>query len=366
LIDQLAETGGEWSVVALMEVEGNRLAVEIAREDEQAQLVLEVTDDDPPELSLLGIQPSLGDPAEFGDWDEAEEALTGLGDEVVFLAAIIDDDGSCQPIASHESDQRGPLGSTFKRYVLGALIDAVGEGRIGWEDELEITEQLTSLPSGVLQEEDPGTTVTVAEAAELMIEVSDNTGTDLLIDVLGRGAVEKAQANCGHTDPSVNRPFITTRELFQLSASTEAADTFVASDEDGRRQLLAELSDQPLPELTDLELEPSLPQQPEWYASPAELCDALVAIDEAATGRDMQPARDAFGAEPPPRIDEEWELVGAKAGGQPGVYARAWLLGRDDTRFAFTISVDHSDHIDPAQLIPALEGAVNLMADDLS
>jgi hypothetical protein len=47
-----------------------------------------------------------------------------------------------------------------------------------------------------------------------------------------------------------------------------------------------------------------------------------------------------------PRIDVEWELIGAKAGDQPGVHAQAWLLARDDTRFAFTVSVDHSDHID--------------------
>jgi hypothetical protein len=56
-------------------------------------------------------------------------------------------------------------------------------------------------------------------------------------------------------------------------------------------------------------------------------------------------------------------LIGAKAGGQPGVYTQAWLLARDDTRFSFTISVDHGHHIGTAQLIPALEGAVNLMAD---
>ena len=365
LIDQLAQIQGEWSVVSLIEVEGDRLAVEIAWEDEQAQLMLEVTDEDPPELAMLGIAPPMGDPAEFEDWDEAEQALTGLGDEVVYLAARIDDDGVCEPIASHEPDQRGPLASTFKLYVLGALIDAVEEGRIGWEDELEITEQLVSLPSGVLQTEDPGTMVTVAEAAELMIEVSDNTGTDLLIDLLGRETIEDAQADYGHTDPSVNRPFITTREMFQLSASPEDTEAFVAADEDGRRQVLEGLADQPLPDPAELQLEPSLPQQPEWYASPAEMCDALVAIDEASTGQDMQPAREAFGAEPPPRIDDEWALIGGKAGGQPGVHAQAWLLDRDDTRYAFTISIDHDDHIDTTQLIPVLEGAVNLMADDL-
>ncbi len=364
-IDELTQRQGEWSVVSLIQAEGNRLVAEIAWEDEQAQLVLEVTDDDLPELAMLGIAPPMADPAEFDDWDEAEQALTGLGDEVVFLAARIDDDGVCEPIASHEPSQRGPLASTFKLYVLGALIDAVEEGNIGWEDELEITEELMSLPSGVLQTEDPGTTVTVAEAAELMIEVSDNTGTDLLIDLLGRETIEDAQADYGHTDPSVNRPFITTREMFQLAASPQDTEAFVAADEAGRRQVLEDIADQPLPDQGELELEPSVPQQPEWYASPAELCDTLVALDEATTGQDMQPARDAFGGGPPPRIDDQWELIGAKGGNQPGVHAQAWLVARDDTRFAFTISIDHSDHIDTTQLIPVLEGAVNLMADDL-
>ena len=93
---------------------------------------------------------------------------------------------------------------------------------------------------------------------------------------------------------------------------------------------------------------------------------ALAGPGDAIGSRGGRAGDHAFGAEPPPRIDDEWELIGAEAGGRADVQTRAWLLDRDGTRFASTISVDHSDHTDPTQLIPVLEGAVNLMAEDRS
>lgn len=36
------------------------------------------------------------------------------------------EDGACVPVYEHEADVPAPMGSAFKVYVLGALIDAFG------------------------------------------------------------------------------------------------------------------------------------------------------------------------------------------------------------------------------------------------
>ena len=46
-----------------------------------------------------------------------------------------------------------------------------------------------------------------------MITVSDNTATDHLMDLVGREAVEQIQLEMGHSEPTVNVPYPTTREL---------------------------------------------------------------------------------------------------------------------------------------------------------
>jgi len=358
-IQQTGPLLADWQVTALLEVEPTFLVAEITAAGEELVLVAQTTEDEPLVLETLALQPPAADAAEFEDWDEATEALTALGERVVYLAATVDD-GRCEPIAAQDADQRGPLGSTFKLYVLGAAIDAVDRGDLTWEDELEITEELKSLPSGRLQFEEAGTTVTVAEAAELMIAISDNTATDLLIDVLGREAIEDAQAAYGHDDPSVNQPFLTTREMFQLAAAADDTVAYIEADEDGRRAILSELGDRPLPAIEQLALEASVPQPIEWFASPAEVCELLVRLDEATEQDGMRPARDAFGAEPPP---PGVELIGAKAGSQPGVQSRAWLLEDQGRRLAFVLSADHGPGEDAAvtRLQPVVEGAFDLL-----
>jgi beta-lactamase class A len=86
----------------------------------------------------------------------------------------------------------GPLGSAFKLYVLGALGNAVASGKARWNQPLVITARLKRLPSGVLQAEPDGTAVSVQDTAAKMISFNDNTATDMLINLVGRPAVEAA------------------------------------------------------------------------------------------------------------------------------------------------------------------------------
>lgn len=138
-----------------------------------------------------------------------------------------------------------PFGSVLKLYVLAALGHAVAAGKVGWDQRLTVTAEFKSLPSGVLQYELDGTQISVRDAAAKMISISDNTATDMLINLVGRSAVEAALTATGMTNPALNRPFLTTREAFILTLEQwpTLAQRYLAADEAGRRALLADTVD---------------------------------------------------------------------------------------------------------------------------
>src|SRR5690606_18904342 len=139
-----------------------------------------------------------------------------------------------------------PLGSTFKLYVLGAVQQAVLDGDVSWDDTVTVT-SASRVPTSLDTDKLPdGTALSIADAARSMIAVSDNTATDLLIDLVGRESVEQAVADMGHADPAAMRPLLTTRELFLLGWSDPALRTaWSEADEQGRRDILQSLSDGP-------------------------------------------------------------------------------------------------------------------------
>jgi beta-lactamase class A len=95
-------------------------------------------------------------------------------------------------------------------------IKAAAAGTVHWNQPLTVTAQLKSLPSGELQNEPDGTQISVQDTAAKMISVSDNTAANMLINLVGRPAVEAALTTTGMADPALDRPFLTTRELFIL------------------------------------------------------------------------------------------------------------------------------------------------------
>ena len=66
-----------------------------------------------------------------------------------------------------------------------------------------------------------------------MISVSDNTATDMLINLVGRSAVEAALTATGMASPALDRPFLTTREIFilKLDQWPALAKRYIAADE---------------------------------------------------------------------------------------------------------------------------------------
>lgn len=113
--------------------------------------------------------------------DAFAEAELAMGGVLAVCASRLD--GS-DPVTYRERDV-APAASTIKVYLLGALLDDVANGRITLDHEVALgpVDQVTG--SGVLKSLQPKGTYTLHDLATLMIIVSDNTATNLVMDAVG-------------------------------------------------------------------------------------------------------------------------------------------------------------------------------------
>lgn len=287
--------------------------------------------------------------------------LNELGN-VKLLAANVSS-GTCEHISAIDPDSPHPVGSTFKLYVLAALINAVAMGKVSWNDSLTIRDGLKSLPSGTFQNLDAGTERTVFEFAKVMISDSDNTATDHLMDLLGREAVESVQAMYGHSDPSLNIPFLTTREFFlmKLVYDQEERDAYIAANATERRWILN--NDLVSRGFEGVQTDDFVWPQPinidelEWFATAMDVCRALVLLH--ADARDQLFVREIMSANPGFTVDEDkWSYVGYKDGTEPGVIHLGWYLERSDGE-KFVYSVGISNDTDLVEILPIVALAVS-------
>lgn len=236
------------------------------------------------------------------------------------------------PVININGDKPLALGSTFKLYVLAALAEDVKAGRRKWSDVVPLTEK--SYPSGQLQNWPKGGPLTLHTLASLMISISDNTATDQLIKELGPQRILKLMKDSGHSDPSANDPFLTTRQLFMLKAGDAAALADWRSGDARKRAILDTV--QAASEAPSLDvISAAFAGGPkaldiEWFASPADLAKLFVHMRRTADPKAFQimainPA--ASGA-----VTDTWGYIGFKGGSEPGVMNLTWLLTDKDGR----------------------------------
>ena len=84
-----------------------------------------------------------------------------------------------------DEDDVMPLASLIKVPVLVALYQAVHDGKLALDDRTAYREEHHCFGSGVLIHMTPGAEMTVRDAAALMIVISDNIATNMVIDLLG-------------------------------------------------------------------------------------------------------------------------------------------------------------------------------------
>ena len=86
-------------------------------------------------------------------------------------------------------DERVRTASTIKLAVMVEAFERVERGELGWDHPLTLTAASQVGGSGILGEFAPGLRLTLRDAMHLMIVISDNTATNLVIDHLTADAV---------------------------------------------------------------------------------------------------------------------------------------------------------------------------------
>jgi beta-lactamase class A len=288
------------------------------------------------------------------------EALPG---SVSFALARL---GADKPELLHQLNgaRSSAIGSEFKLFLLAELSRQVASGKRRWSDVVPLDRR--SHPSGMLQSWPRGAPLTLHSLAALMISISDNTATDVLLAALGREKVEALLPTLGIADPGRTRPLLATAEATALKHHRDPAlaAAWAAADEGGRRALLPRLAD--LPEdaldLTAAGTAPRLIDSAEWFASAGDMVRTMDWLRRHG-GRetlDILAINPGLG----PAAAEKFAYMGFKGGSEPGVIALTFLLQtKHGTWLALSASWNNPETaVDEARFITLLNRTVALAA----
>jgi len=236
------------------------------------------------------------------------------------------DGGEPEPILTHNAHRQLAVGSTFKLYVLSALAHEIAAGKRNWSDVTTIDEP--SLPSGQMQKWAVGSPATLHTLAAMMISISDNTATDVLMRLLGREAIEAEVHAAGHSDPSATLPAFTTVEMFALKNDPARIATYMAADDAGQKALLTAWASSLKAGNADtgklMTAGPTAIDSIEWFASNEDIARILSRL------RDMGDpvVLDILGINTvlSPGESGNLEYIGYKGGSETGVLNLSWLL----------------------------------------
>jgi hypothetical protein len=205
-----------------------------------------------------------------------------------------------------------------------------------------------------------------------MISASDNTGANMLINLVGRSAVEAATVATGMADPALDNPLLTTREFFDLKLYDypTLAQKYLALNPSARQAFLTQSVD-PLP-LDKLNATPwTAPRDInsiEWFASPLDICHVYAALHVLAVKPGLSDVSKVL------QINDgglglnakQWPIVWFKGGSEPGVLTLNYLA-TSKTGSTYVVSIlaeDKSAAIDDTsvelKLLSAIKGAFTL------
>jgi beta-lactamase class A len=103
------------------------------------------------------------------------------------------------------ADDRVPTASTIKIAIMVEAFARISEGKAKWTDDLVLTKEKKVGGSGILNEFSDGLHLTLRDAVTLMMILSDNTATNLVIDVFGADAVNARMEALGFKETRLMR-----------------------------------------------------------------------------------------------------------------------------------------------------------------
>ena len=123
------------------------------------------------------------------------------------------------------ADMEFPSASIIKLSIMSELFNKINDGIYKLDDEIEINEEMKTGGDGILKELNCGHRFTLKEICTLMISLSDNTATNILINLLGMDNINSAAARLGMKKTKIQR------KMMDLQAAKEGRNNFTTSDD---------------------------------------------------------------------------------------------------------------------------------------
>lgn len=120
-------------------------------------------------------------------------------------------------------DERVRTASTIKLPILVALFAEAAAGRVDWNEKIMVTADDKVSGSGVLKDFGDGLVVTLRDLATLMIVVSDNTATNLVLDRIGADTVNRHLEQMGFPHTRSMRKILGDRNQLKPNPSGHSA-----------------------------------------------------------------------------------------------------------------------------------------------
>ncbi|MEO1429631.1 MAG: serine hydrolase [Cyanobacteria bacterium J06633_8] len=319
-----------------IEQDGNDYIVNFS----QGSVAAKITLNNRGQIILLVFQPGL----KLSSLSDAIAEFEKLPGKVSFL---VKEDS--QIIADFNGKNSLEVGSAFKLAVLKTLKKQISSGKKSWSDIVILKNEDKSLASGILQTWPEDSQLTLQTLASLMISMSDNTATDILIKQVGRESIESISS-------SKNIPFLTTRELFTLKGSQNRKflQRYRQGDEKQRRQILAELANQPLPDVNEfIETNPNA-LDVEWFYNAEELCQLIEEVADLPL----------MSINPGIANPKDWEQIAFKGGSEPGVInLTTWLKGKNGKQYCVVATWNNSNApVDEGKFATLCGGVISFLA----
>jgi beta-lactamase class A len=123
-------------------------------------------------------------------------AIDGFSGSVSFYAKNLD----TGEVYTIRGDERVRTASTIKLAIMATIFRTVAEGRAKWDEALELRKDDKVSGSGVIRELSDGVRLPIRDLVHMMIVVSDNSATNLLLDRFGGDSVNAYMEQLGLKD----------------------------------------------------------------------------------------------------------------------------------------------------------------------
>ena len=115
--------------------------------------------------------------------------------------------------------------STIKLVIMAELMARVSAGSLSLDQTITVTAEMKTGGDGILKELEPGHSFSLKEIMTLMIIVSDNQATNILIDLLGMEAINARAKAMGL------RNTILGRKMMDSEARKQGRDNYISAED---------------------------------------------------------------------------------------------------------------------------------------